>query len=96
MFKLFEKIKSKIRPPSEYTMLCKEWEEKVKGLIPVEIDTHSDLVIFHMALAWAREPQQWCRENCKGRYVFGHFTVNGSVIFFEHEHEAMAFKLRWL
>lgn len=100
MFQLFEAFKKiftindSIKDSNE--MLFKVWDEKIKGLIPVEVDPESDLVIFHMLMDWSRAPQQWCAENCEGRYVFGHFQVNGAVVFFQHEYEAMAFKLRWI
>ncbi len=96
MLDWFKSIRNIINPRKEFDeMQFKVWSDKVKGLVPVEIEPDSDLVIFHMALDWAPEPQQWCEENCEGHYVFGHFTVNGSVIFFQYEHDAMAFKLRW-
>lgn len=99
MFKLFEKIKNRMRSKEDLnrSVRCKEWEDKVEGLFPIEVDSFdSDIVILHMALSWATAPQQWCKENCRGQFVFGHFTFNGSAVFFEFEDEAMAFKLRWL
>lgn len=97
MFELFEKIKNWLSPPIEYAIKDKEWQKKVEGLFPIEIDFfHSDIIGIHMAFSWTEGPQKWCEENCKGRYIFGHFTFTGPKIFFEHEHEAMAFKLRWI
>lgn len=77
-------------------MLVKIWDAKVKNLISVEVPDDSDLIIFGMAMHWANAPKEWCEENCKGRYVFGHFIVNGAAVFFQHDYDAMAFKLRWL
>jgi len=77
-------------------MLHKAWYAKVEGLTQVEIDIDNEAIIFHMTLDYSPTIRTWCKNNCIGKYVFGHFTICGPSVFFEHEDEAMAFKLRWL
>ena len=72
------------------------WEEKVEGLIPVRVLDESEAIEFHILISWNKESVEWCEENCKDHYVFGHFSYNGPFVYFKSEEDAAAFKLRWM
>ena len=75
----------------------KVWQEKVFGMIPIEVSMQDEeLVVSHVGYSWSNQVKDWCRENCRGRHVFGHFNYLGPYVYFINADDAMAFKLRWI
>lgn len=91
---MIKKIKTMFGFHDSEAEKIKAWEDMVDGMIAVPIE-NEDAFIHHMLIEWNPEVKEWCKENCGGKYIFGHLSYLGPFVYFDVEEDATAFKLMW-